>query len=77
MLWRVSRLVQPMRHGFTQGGIDAGLPALPGGFECFEYIGINPHVQGRSLLCSGGPARPRLMLACCQYAATAAAAVGS
>jgi hypothetical protein len=53
------------------------LPALPGGFECFEYIGINPHVQGRSLLCSGGPARPRLMLACCQYAATAAAAVGS
>ena len=51
-----SRLGQPVRHGFAQGGVDAGLPALPGGFEGFEHVGIHAHVQGRTLHGCGGPA---------------------
>lgn len=65
-----------MSDGFAKCGIDAGLPTLPCGFEGLEYIGICKHVQGCFMVMAGLP-WPRLMLACCQYAATAAASLGS
>jgi len=55
-----SCLGQPMRHSFSQRGIDAGLPPLPGGLEGFQNIGIHSHVQGRSLDGSSRPASPSL-----------------
>lgn len=66
-----------MRHALAQRCIDAGLPALPGGLEGFDHIGIHSHIQGRPLNGGYGPARPRLILACCQYAATATESLGS
>ena len=45
-----------MRHSVTQRSIDTGLPALPGGFECFEHIGIYAHIQGGALHGGGGSA---------------------
>jgi hypothetical protein len=51
-----SCLGQTLGHGFAQGRIDAGLPALPSGFEGFQHIGINPHIQGGALQGGCGPA---------------------
>jgi hypothetical protein len=51
-----SSLPYATRHCITQGGIDAGLPALPSGFEGFQHIGINPHIQGGALQGGCGPA---------------------
>ena len=45
-----------MRHGITQHGIDAGLPARACCFECVQHFGIHAHVQGRALDGYGWPA---------------------
>ena len=47
-----------MGHGFTDSRVDAGLPALPRGFECFKHIGIHAHVQGWAFDCNCGPSTP-------------------
>jgi len=49
-----------MSDGFAQCRIDAGLPALSRRLESFEDIGVNPHVQRRTLHGSGRPTAPPL-----------------
>lgn len=66
-----------MRHGFAQRCVDVGLSPLPCGLEGFENVGVYPHIQVQAFTAAAGLPRPRLMLDCCQYAATAAASLGS
>ena len=45
MPWSTPAVFEETLRRFAQRGIDAGLPALPGGFEGFEHIGIHAHAD--------------------------------